>query len=272
MYQNNKFSPDFFTMNLKFNIELGKDYKSKSQIARVLTESWVKSNSYCPNCGELHLKEFENNMPAADFYCKSCAEQFELKSKKSEFIGNRILDGAYYTMIERINSDDNPNFFFLTYSNQKWEVSNFLIIPKHFFTPDIIIKRKPLKPTARRAGWIGCNIDISKVPESGRIFLIKNSKVIPKEKVQSKWKKTKFLRTRKRESKGWILDIMKCVDTINDDTFTLKQMYKFEDSLKSKYPENNFIKDKIRQQLQVLRDKGVIEFTERGIYKKISDE
>ncbi|MBL7991777.1 MAG: restriction endonuclease, partial [Candidatus Kapabacteria bacterium] len=31
---------------------------------------------------------------------------------------------------------------------------------------------------------------------------------------------------------------------------------------------NNFIKDKIRQQLQVLRDKGIIEFVSRGIYQK----
>ena len=39
--------------------------------------------------------------------------------------------------------------------------------------------------------------------------------------------------------------------------------------LKNKHPENNFIKDKIRQQLQNLRDKGFIEFTSRGNYKKI---
>ena len=31
---------------------------------------------------------------------------------------------------------------------------------------------------------------------------------------------------------------------------------------------NNFIKDKIRQQLQVLRDKGMIDFMSRGKYKK----
>ena len=28
------------------------------------------------------------------------------------------------------------------------------------------------------------------------------------------------------------------------------------------------IKDKIRQQLQIIRDRGVIEFVSRGIYKK----
>lgn len=47
-------------------------------------------------------------------------------------------------------------------------------------------------------------------------------------------------------------------------------MYKFEEKLKTKYPNNNFIKDKIRQQLQILRDKGIIEFSTRGNYKKIN--
>jgi type II restriction enzyme len=37
--------------------------------------------------------------------------------------------------------------------------------------------------------------------------------------------------------------------------------------LRNKYPNNNFIKDKIRQQLQKLRDKWYLEFLERGKYR-----
>ena len=48
-------------MNLNFNLKLSEGYKSNSQIARVLTENWVKENSYCPNCGQLPLNDFENN-------------------------------------------------------------------------------------------------------------------------------------------------------------------------------------------------------------------
>ena len=51
-------------------------------------------------------------------------------------------------------------------------------------------------------------------------------------------------------------------------TFTLDEIYKFEKILRTKYPSNNFVKDKIRQQLQILRDKGVISFMGRGVYKK----
>lgn len=162
-------------MNLNFNIDLAHGYTSNSQIARVLTENWVKMNSYCPNCGQLQLNDFKNNMPVADFYCLGCKEEFELKSKNGK-LTSIINDGAYDSMIKRITSETNPNFFFLTYD--KNTVNNFLVIPKHFFTPEIIIKRNPLSVTAKRPGWIGCNIDISKVPESGRIFIVENSKII----------------------------------------------------------------------------------------------
>ena len=46
-------------------------------------------------------------------------------------------------------------------------------------------------------------------------------------------------------------------------------MYEFVKELSVKHPGNNNVEAKIRQQLQFLRDKGFIEFTARGNYKKI---
>lgn len=222
-------------MNLTFNTNLGKGYTSNSQIAKSLTENWVLNNSYCPSCGALPLNEFENNRPVADFYCKKCSEEFELKSKGGKLY-NTITDGAYSKMIERINSENNPNFFFLTYTKD-WTVNNFLIIPKQFFTPEIIIKRPPLAETARRAGWVGCNIDLSKVAESGKVFLVKNAQVVDSKIVNESFNKTLFLREKSKNAKGWILDIMKCIDEIKKDTFSLDEVYKFEEQLKLKYPK-----------------------------------
>ena len=256
-------------MNLHFNINQAQSYTNNSQIVRVLSENWVKENAYCPNCGNTQLSEFENNKPVADFFCNHCSEEYKVKSKDGNKMGDKIVDGAYSTMIERINSSNNPNFFFLNYRKSNWSVNNFLIIPKHYFVPDIIVKRKPLSVTARRAGWIGCNIDISKIPESGRIFLIKDSEIIDKEKVHAKWKSTDFLKSKNTDSRGWILDVMNCIEKIPNNAFTIEQIYSFENQLRLKYPNNNHIKDKIRQQLQLLRDKGLLEFVERGKYKKI---
>lgn len=255
-------------MNLNLNTRLAEGYKSRSQIAKILSENWVLLNSYCPKCGETPLGKFKNNRPVADYYCERCAEEFELKSKKGK-LPNIVSDGAYSTMIERINADNNPNFFFLTYTKQ-WTVHDFLIIPKQFFTPEIIIERTPLSSTARRAGWIGCNIDISKVAEAGRVFLVKHAQIIDSKIVSETFNKMLFLREKPQKARGWILDIMRCIDTIKSETFTLDEVYKFEAYLKLKHPNNNFIKEKIRQQLQILRDKGIIEFVGKGLYRKIT--
>ncbi len=254
-------------LTLPFDAPEVQSYKSNSQQVRVATESWVRANSYCPNCGQPYLSQFPNNSPVADFYCSNCSEEFELKSKGVRF-SNIINDGAYHTMIERLQADNNPNFFFLTYSRTEKMVNNFLIIPKHFFRPDIVIKRSPLKETARRAGWVGCNLDISKVPEAGKVFLVKNRQILSRNEVQSEFHKTLFLRKSSREARGWTLEVMTCLDRIAKREFSLQDVYAFEEELQMKFPNNHFIKDKLRQQLQVLRDQGLIEFLGRGQYRK----
>ncbi|WP_165210236.1 DpnI domain-containing protein [Streptococcus tangpeifui] len=254
-------------MDLSFDLSIANAYKSKSQKARVLTETWVARNIYCPNCGCSPVQKFENNRPVADFWCASCAEEFELKSKNGKF-SSTIVDGAYQTMIAKIRSNNNPNFFFLNHTKEM-TVSNFIVIPKHFFTPEIIIKRKPLSPNAKRAGWVGCTIDMSKISESGKIFLVNNGRVINPDLVQEKFQKTLFLRQQSADKRGWLLEMLKCLDKISDDEFTLKDIYTFEADFKQKYPDNHHIREKIRQQLQVLRDQGIIEFLGKGRYRKL---
>jgi len=139
----------------------------------------------------------------------------------------------------------------------------------HYFTSEIIEKRNPLPTTAKRAGWVGCNIDLSNIPSSGKIFLVQNGTRVMKDEVLSKWQNTAFLSSYKGATKGWLLDILKCVVTINSSSFTLNDMYAFSETLKIKHPENRHIKDKIRQQLQVLRDKGLIDFKGGGNYEKV---
>ena len=97
-------------MDIKLNTLLAQGYKSSSQIARVLTEGWVNQNSYCPSCGNDTLNKFKNNTPVSDFICDKCNSEYELKSKNNAFT-LKIVDGAYETMIRRINADNNPHFF-----------------------------------------------------------------------------------------------------------------------------------------------------------------
>lgn len=255
-----------YGVDLCLNTDLIADYKSKSQIARVLTEDWLARNSYCPSCSNPFLSQFENNRPVADFYCQNCCEEYELKSKRGNF-SNLINDGAYATMMERVQADNNPNFFFLTYS-KTFEVNNFLVLPKQFIRPEAIVKRKPLAAGTRRAGWVGCQIDLSQVPLKGKVFLVKDGQVRKPETVAREFQDTLFLREKSIVTRGWLLEILKCVDKIPSSEFDLTQVYAFENDLKRIYPDNKHIKDKIRQQLQLLRDKGMIEFLGNGRYRK----
>ena len=256
-------------MKLTLDEQLAANYKSASQKARVLTEAWVDNSVFCPNCGHVDLEKYKHNKPVGDFYCNSCHEDYELKSKKSEF-GSKIVDGAYTTMIKRLTSSSNPNFFLLKYDLEKFDVINFLVIPKHFFVPRIIEKRRPLAPSADRHDWVGCNILLNNIPQTGKIFFVRDRHIEPKEKVMSEWKKTLFLREEKEISaKGWLLDIMRCVDKLGKNKFTLADIYAFENELSILHPDNKHVKDKIRQQLQILRDKEYLSFIGNGEYKLI---
>jgi type II restriction enzyme len=89
-------------------------------------------------------------------------------------------------MIERLKSLKKPNFFFMSYFLKNYEINDFFIVPKYFFVPEIIEKRKELSENAKRAGWIGSNILFSKIPNSGKIYYIKNGKEFSKEEVLKK--------------------------------------------------------------------------------------
>lgn len=243
-------------------------YISASQIARLRTEAWVGKSIFCPSCG-CDIAATPNNSKACDFICQDCKEEFELKSKSGK-IGNKIINGAYSTLIKRLASHNNPNLCALNYNKNSLEVENFFIVPRYFFTKSIIEERKPLSMSARRAGWIGCNIAVHKIPEAGKIYYIKNSISLKKETVLQAWNATKFLRIDKTdESKGWLLDTMYYIDKIGLNDFTIDQLYEFEPYFKLKYPSNSHIKEKLRQKLQVLRDNGYLEFVSRGKYKII---
>ena len=254
-------------MRLLLNTTIASKYKNQSQRIRVISEDWVKNQVFCPNCGQLDISKYENNKPVADFFCSNCKEDYELKSKK-DTMGAKIVDGAYSTMIDRLQSLNNPNFFLLNYDLSDFSVLNFFVIPKHFFTPEIIEKRKALSQSARRAGWIGCNILMKDIPNAGKIFFVKNRKIEPKKNVITNWQKTLFLREGMEiNAKGWLLDVMNCVEKLDKKEFSLDEVYNFENILSKKHPDNKHIKDKIRQQLQVLRDKEYLKFINRGKYQ-----
>ena len=241
-------------------------YSSGSQSARAWTERWVRDWVYCPNCGSPNITPFPNNSPVADFICTSCKDEYELKSQKNMF-GTKVLDGSFRTKCERLAADNNPNLFLLNYDLKQLSVRNLFVVPKHFFVREIIEERKPLASTARRAGWIGSHILLNRVPEAGKIFIVRDGQPEPKASVLEKWKQTLFLRDEGQEARGWLIEVMKCVEALGKQEFQLEDVYAFEDHLSQLYPGNQNVRPKIWQQLQFLRDRGYLTFVKRGYYR-----
>lgn len=242
-------------------------YDSGTQRARVWTEAWVSAWVYCPHCGAERLSRERNNTPVGDFVCRDCSESFELKAQKKPF-GPRVVDGALATMNARLASETNPNLMLMSYDAAERQVRNLVVVPKQFFTGAIIEPRKPLAPTARRAGWTGCNILLRDVPASGRIEIVRDGVERPRDLVREQWRKTLFLRQQLQASRGWLIEVMAVVDAMPAVEFTLAQVYAAEERLHALYPDNNNVRPKIRQQLQVLRDAGYLEFIGNGMYRK----
>jgi len=170
-------------------------------------------------------------------------------------------------MMARLSDASSPDFFFLTYDVQSSCVTNFFAVPTYFLDSTIIEKRKPLSPDARRAGWIGCNIVMNRIPEVGKVFYVRNREILERSAIIETWGRTTFLRRETSlEARGWALEVLRIIQSLNVPEFTLQRMYEFETQLKHRFPRNNFIRPKIRQQLQVLRDAGLIVFKGRGRY------
>ena len=90
---------------------------------------------------------------------------------------------------------------------------------------------------------------------------------MPEQLVREQWAQTVFLRRAGMEARGWLLEVMRTVEDIGLSSFTLDDVYAGEDRLQRAYPNNRNVRPKIRQQLQVLRDNGFLEFLGRGKYR-----
>ncbi|HTV59966.1 MAG TPA: DpnI domain-containing protein [Verrucomicrobiae bacterium] len=251
-------------LNLPFN-GLAR-YKSASQRARVGTESWGAANLFCPACESPRLRSEPQGTAAIDYVCPSCASAFQLKSQ-SRALARKIVDAAYSEMRRAILGDGTPNLFVLHYDLTAWSVRTLILIPRFAFALSALERRPPLAPTARRAGWVGCNIVLDRIPLDARIPIIQEGRVQPKQTVREAYQHLRPLETIKVEKRGWTLDVLNTVRALNKREFELADIYRDASRLAKLHPDNRHVLPKIRQQLQILRDLGLLEFLGGGSYR-----
>jgi type II restriction enzyme len=253
-------------VQLQIPTNLIANYKSPSQRARVATEAWAAEELFCPSCSSNSLDVLPNNTRGRDFDCPRCTSSFQLKSQSKHF-ASRIVNSEYHTAIREIRADRTPNLFALEYNRDSWKVENLFLIPHFAFSESMVIPRKPLGPNARRAGWTGCNYILGAIAPDARISYVSNGKPVAPKTVREKFAALRSLEKFSVKERGWALDVLTVVRSLRRPDFTLADVYAFEYRLGPLHPNNRHVRDKIRQQLQVLRDANLLDFTSRGHYR-----
>ncbi|OLE56931.1 MAG: hypothetical protein AUG13_06545 [Chloroflexi bacterium 13_1_20CM_2_59_7] len=87
------------------------------------------------------------------------------------------------------------------------------------------------------------------------------------QQVRASYNRLRPLEKLQVEKRGWTLDVLQVVQTLDKMEFTLADVYGHADALAKLHPNNAHVRDKIRQQLQVLRDLGLLEFLGSGSYR-----
>ncbi|MCM2275003.1 MAG: hypothetical protein NDI75_09450 [Candidatus Didemnitutus sp.] len=255
-------------MDPRLPTTFGEGYKSASQKARRITEPWGAENLYCCACPNDQLSAEKVNTQVSDFLCPDCAERYQLKSQ-SKTLGGRILGSNYQKMIDAVHGNRSPSFFLLHYQLPEWMVRNLLVIPRFAVSPSVVIQRKPLSAAARRSNWTGYILDVSLIPPSAKIPLIVEGTAIPHQTVREQFARIAKIQTLKPAQRGWTLDVLRCVESLPNEVFSNDEVYSFEFELAKLYPGNRHIRDKIRQQLQVLRDRGLLRQPARGQWQRL---
>jgi type II restriction enzyme len=169
-------------------------------------------------------------------------------------------------MMGTIRDGRTPSFLLLEYSST-WDVSGLTAVHHSLITQDCIEERRALGPQARRAGWIGCNIILPRIAFEGRIPVVTDGSFRQRAIPRAAFARLQFLSKMSPDRRGWAASLLNLLRRLPGDRFSLTDAYGFEAHLAELYPANNNVRPKIRQQLQVLRDAGLIRFLGSGRYE-----
>jgi type II restriction enzyme len=116
---------------------------------------------------------------------------------------------------------------------------------------------------------VGCNILLGALPAPARLPAVADGKPRPTEQLRRTWTRFSWLAEQNVESRGWTADVLWCVEQLDRREFRLADVYAFEGHLGKLHPDNRHVRAKIRQQLQMLRDRGILRFLGRGRYEML---
>jgi type II restriction enzyme len=170
-------------------------------------------------------------------------------------------------MVKTIREGNTPTFLLLEYSTS-WSISRLRAIHHSLIIETSVEARKPLAPSARRAGWIGCNIVLPAIAIEGQISIVQSGVLQPKSSARNAFARLENLSALSYKDRSWAATILNLLNQLPNRDFVLADVYGFDSELERLYPNNKHIRPKIRQQLQILRDAGLIKFRGGGRYER----
>ncbi|HXR46770.1 MAG TPA: hypothetical protein VN784_04955 [Candidatus Limnocylindrales bacterium] len=105
------------------------------------------------------------------------------------------------------------------------------------------------------------------IPTEARILVVTESRISPAAEVREKFKRVKPLKDIAITQRGWTLDVLNIVRRLGKLEFTNDEVYAHDRELEQLHPENRNVRPKIRQQLQILRDTGLLIHVESGRWR-----
>ena len=143
-------------------------------------------------------------------------------------------------------------------------VRDLFFIPKYLFTPRAIIKRPPQKN-----GRVGCYIVCAAIPEQGKVAIVRDGACVNKQEALRRACQANALKEDDIDVRGRLFDILNIVISLTNPIFTLDDVSAHAEELSKKHRGEHDIQKMIRAQLQIMRDRGIIEFVAKGLYKKV---
>src|ERR1019366_2914049 len=178
---------------------------------------WGAGNLYCAACECNSVTQAAANTKAIDFTCPRCTASYQLKAGR-QWNERRIPDAGYSAMMTAIQSDAVPNLLVLQYTPE-WRVANLMLVPSFLFNESAVQKRKPLSATARRAGWIGCNILLSAIPDHGKLRIVQAGSITHAQSVREQYNRLRPLASLAPTMRGWTLDVLRVLQTLGEREF-----------------------------------------------------
>ncbi|MBQ9874467.1 MAG: hypothetical protein IJM30_08375 [Thermoguttaceae bacterium] len=223
-------------------------------VARGIMADWPRDFLYCPKCGGFPVSTREYVYTFHKLKCLTCDNGFEVISQ-FEREREKLVWGEYWSIEHRFRTNDIYDLLVLAYS-ETTRIIDLSFVPRVCLDFDSLGKN-----------GVAAVIDLAAIPSQGKINLYRDGLTRDKSEVVDCYKRANFLFGDVKESKGWLMDVLYCAECLGKKEFALSELYKFVDYLKQRRPNNKNIEAKIRQQLQILRDKKYLEFTTRGNYR-----